>query len=100
MEPSEVTPELIKTLSKYREFFCDHFHLPLQSGSNSVLKRMRRNYTTEEYEATVALIREYFPDCQVSADVIPGFPGESCEEFEQTLKFVSRINLNQLHVFP
>src|SRR5207245_7067306 len=64
---------------------CEHIHLPLQSGSSAVLKRMRRTYTRERYLDRVALIREHVPDCALTTDIIVGFPGESDADFEQTL---------------
>ncbi|HHZ00212.1 MAG TPA: tRNA (N(6)-L-threonylcarbamoyladenosine(37)-C(2))-methylthiotransferase MtaB [Sedimentibacter sp.] len=78
---------------------CDHFHLSLQSGSNSVLKRMNRRYTKEEYKNKVDLIRKIMPDAGITTDIIVGFPGESDEEFNETVEFVKDIRFSRIHVF-
>ena len=100
LEPSEVSEALLLVLDRYRERVCDHFHLPLQSGDDSVLKRMRRTYTTAEYRATVERLRDVFPNAQMSADVIPGFPGETEDQFAATVAFIEDCGIHNLHVFP
>jgi tRNA-2-methylthio-N6-dimethylallyladenosine synthase len=70
---------------------CEHIHLPLQSGSSAVLKRMRRTYTRERYLDRVALIREHVPDCALTTDIIVGFPGETEDDFEQTLEVADAV---------
>jgi tRNA-2-methylthio-N6-dimethylallyladenosine synthase len=70
---------------------CEHIHLPLQSGSSAVLKRMRRTYTRERYLDRVAMIREHVPDCALTTDVIVGFPGETEADFQQTLELVDQV---------
>lgn len=100
LEPSEVNVTLLETLKNHGSKFCPHFHLPLQSGSNRILKLMRRTYTREEYAETVHLIRKYFPDVNISADVIVGFPQESDEDFEDTKIFLEDLEVASLHVFP
>jgi tRNA-2-methylthio-N6-dimethylallyladenosine synthase len=70
---------------------CEHIHLPLQSGSSRVLKRMRRTYTRERYLDRVAMIREHVPDCALTTDIIVGFPGETEEDFAQTLSLVDEV---------
>ena len=100
LEPSELTPELLRVLATRRELVCDHFHLPLQSGADSVLTRMRRSYTTQEYAERVALARAAFPDACIGADIIPGFPGETAAEFAATIALIRSTGLNYLHVFP
>lgn len=100
LEPRELTEDLLKVLSRRPELFCDHFHLPLQSGDDRILKLMRRSYDSETYARNVAMARGYFPEANFGADVIPGFPGESDEEFSNTLAFIRRNGLNYLHVFP
>jgi len=78
---------------------CEHIHLPLQSGSSSVLKRMRRTYTRERYLDRVALIREHVPDCALTTDIIVGFPGETEADFEQTLSLVEEIGYDGAFTF-
>lgn len=79
---------------------CRQFHLSLQSGSDSVLLRMSRRYTTEEYKKSVALLRQYMPDCAITTDVIAGFVGETEQEHNETLAFVEKIGFSRIHVFP
>src|ERR1700728_3578173 len=78
---------------------CEHIHLPLQSGSSSVLKRMRRTYTRERYLDRVALIREHVPDCAISTDIIVGFPGETEEDFLQTLEVAEQVGYDSAFTF-
>lgn len=77
-----------------------HFHLSLQSGCDSVLKRMKRRYTTEEFLRNVNGLRAAFPDCSITTDLITGFPGETEEEFQQTLDFIRACRFADMHVFP
>jgi len=98
LQPQEISPELLGLWRNDR--LCPHFHLSLQSGSNSVLKRMRRRYTAREYEKTVALIRVMVPKVAITTDVIVGFPGETDEEFDESLDFCRRLNFARIHVFP
>jgi threonylcarbamoyladenosine tRNA methylthiotransferase MtaB len=100
LEPRELTEDLLKVLSTRPELFCDHFHLPLQSGHDRILKAMRRTYDSRQYADNVALARQYFPRANFGADVIPGFPGETDEEFGSTVDFIRTTGLNYLHVFP
>lgn len=99
MEEVIADEEFIKGLSKLKNF-CPHFHLSLQSGCDSVLKRMNRRYTTCEFEKTCRLIRKYFPSASITTDVIVGFPEESEEEFDQTQQFIKKIAFAGLHIFP
>ena len=78
---------------------CEHIHLPLQSGSSPVLKRMRRTYNRERYMDRVALIREHVPDCAITTDIIVGFPGESEEDFERTLEVVEEVGYDGAFTF-
>ncbi len=79
---------------------CRHLHLSLQSGSDTVLRRMRRAYTTAEYARAVARVREQIPDVGITTDVIVGFPGESDSEFKASLDYVERMQFSRIHVFP
>jgi tRNA-2-methylthio-N6-dimethylallyladenosine synthase len=76
---------------------CEHFHIPFQSGDDEVLKAMKRGYTQEKYRRIIDKIREYMPDASISADAIVGFPGETEEQFENTLKLVKDIGFDQLN---
>lgn len=76
---------------------CEHFHIPFQSGDNEILKAMARGYTHEKYRRIIKTIREYMPDAAISADAIVGFPGETEEQFENTLKLVEDIGFDQLN---
>lgn len=98
LEPRIITEEFVREIKKVEQF-CPHFHLSLQSGSNTVLKRMNRKYSAEEYEEKVQLLRKYFENPAFTTDVIVGFPGETEEEFNETLKFVKRIGFSNIHVF-
>lgn len=99
MEDSLIDEEFLKVLSTLKNF-CPHFHLSLQSGCDNVLKKMNRHYTTDEFAASVALIRKYFPLAGITTDIIVGFPTETEEDFEETLKFVESVKFSQLHIFP
>jgi threonylcarbamoyladenosine tRNA methylthiotransferase MtaB len=99
LEPSAVTEEFAKRLSKV-DALCPHFHMSLQSGSDTVLQRMNRHYTTEEFKKSCELLKEYFSDPALTTDIICGFPGETEEEFLQTLDFVEAVGFYEIHVFP
>jgi len=79
---------------------CRHLHIPLQAGDDGILKRMRRKYTTEEYAAKIARIKEAMPGVAITTDVIVGFPGETEEQFENGYRFMERIGFSEMHVFP
>lgn len=98
VEPRLITKEFLDEVSKISKF-TDHFHLSLQSGSNSVLNRMNRKYSREEYLETVNLIRSYYKDAGITTDIIVGFPGESEEEFNDTLNLVEAVKFSRVHVF-
>mgnify|MGYP000525622709 CR=1 FL=1 len=98
LEPRVVTEEFVSALAAM-EKVCPHFHLSLQSGCDSVLKRMNRKYTTAEYEEGCRILRKYFNNPAITTDVIVGFPQETEEEFETTYDFVKRIHFYEMHVF-
>ncbi len=98
LEPRIITEEFVKTLCKC-EKVCPHFHLSLQSGSDTVLKRMNRKYTTEEYAFSVELLKKYYELPAITTDVIVGFPQETEEEFSETMEFAKRIGFSKIHVF-
>lgn len=98
LQPQEITPELIALWHNQR--LCPHFHLSLQSGSDSVLRRMKRCYITSDYQRAVALIRELVPDAAITTDVIVGFPGETEDEFEESYQFCWQTGFPRIHVFP
>lgn len=79
---------------------CPHFHLSLQSGSSEVLKNMNRHYSAEDFAAKVALIRSFFPSAAITTDIIVGFPTETEEQFEETLRFAQEIAFSDIHIFP
>ena len=98
LEASIITEDFMQRLSKLDKA-CDHFHLSLQSGSNTVLERMDRRYTADEYKEKVDLIRKYMPNSGITTDIIVGFPGETEEEFNETVDFVKKIKFSRIHVF-
>ena len=98
IEPRFITKENVERMARIDKL-CPHFHLSLQSGCNSVLKRMNRHYTAEEFKESVALLRKAFDRPAITTDVIVGFPGETKEEFEECRDFVSDIEFYEMHVF-
>ena len=99
LEPKSMTPEFISGLKELKHL-CPHFHLSLQSGSDTVLKRMNRKYTTAEYEDRVNALRAEFPDMSLTTDIITGFPGETEEEFAETIEYAKKLGFAKIHVFP
>ena len=99
LEPEMITDELIEKLGEIPAL-CPHFHLSLQSGSNEILRKMNRKYTTEQYLHVVEKLREVFPECAITTDIIVGFPFESDEDFEQSVEFAKKIGFAKIHVFP
>jgi threonylcarbamoyladenosine tRNA methylthiotransferase MtaB len=98
VQPQEITPELIGLWQNPR--LCRHFHISLQSGCDSVLQRMGRRYSTQEYQEVVGNIRASIPDVSITTDIIAGFPGETENEFDGSLEFARRMNFARIHVFP
>jgi threonylcarbamoyladenosine tRNA methylthiotransferase MtaB len=99
IEASQITDEIIEVLDQSMKI-VRHLHIPLQSGSNSVLKRMRRKYTMEFFAERLARLHEALPGLAVTSDVIVGFPGETEEEFMETYNFIKENGFSELHVFP
>lgn len=98
IEPNLLTDEIIEFVAGSKKF-VPHFHIPLQSGSNQVLKLMRRRYQRELYAGRVQKIRELMPDCCIGVDVIVGFPGETDSHFLDTYHFLNELEISYLHVF-
>ena len=99
LEPKSMTSEFISGLKELKHL-CPHFHLSLQSGSDTVLKRMNRKYDTAEYEDRVNALRAEFPDMSLTTDIVTGFPGETEEEFEETIAYAEKLKFAKIHVFP
>jgi threonylcarbamoyladenosine tRNA methylthiotransferase MtaB len=98
LQPSEISPELLALWQEER--LCRHFHLALQSGCQTVLQRMKRSYSLNQYQRTVDLIKEKIPGVAITTDVMVGFPGETDEEFEQSYSFCQQAGFANIHVFP
>lgn len=98
LEPEQLTPEVIARMAS-QDKLCPQFHLSLQSGCDATLRRMNRHYTTAEYGQIVGNLREAFPGCAITTDVMVGFAGETEEEFEASLSFVRKIGFSKVHVF-
>lgn len=96
--PEDLSPELIESYARL-EKLCEHLHLPVQSGSDTVLERMRRGYTREEYMGRILRLRERCPGVALSTDIIVGFPGESEEEFEGSLEILQEVEYDDLYAF-
>lgn len=99
LEPVVVTDEFAQKLSQMPGMMRQ-FHLSLQSGSDTVLERMKRRYTADEYYDACVTLRKYMPDCAITTDIIAGFPGETDAEFAQTLAFVEKVGFARIHAFP
>lgn len=98
IEPNLLTNRIIEFVANSQKFM-PHFHIPLQSGSNKVLASMRRRYRKELFQEKVRLIKKFMPHCSIGADVIVGFPGETEEDFKETLDFIHSEDISYLHVF-
>lgn len=98
MEPGYLTVDVVSRLAKIHKL-CPHFHLSLQSGCEATLARMNRKYTPKQYYEEIQLLRQYFPDCAITTDVMTGFPGETEEEFAQSVAFVEKCAFAKVHVF-
>ena len=103
VEPLELTTDLIRFAAGASDrpaAICPHFHIPLQSGDNDILRRMRRPYTSEFFRDLVQEIRQYLPDASLGVDVLVGFPGETDAAFERTCELLQQLPVTYLHVFP
>ena len=98
LQPQEISAELLRLWENNR--LCPHFHVPLQSGSDSILKSMRRRYDTARFVQSVGLIREFICDPGITTDLIVGFPGEGEAEFTQSREFAAGIGFSAMHIFP
>ena len=99
IEPKEVVPDLIR-MAASEEWLCRHFHIPLQSGDNDILKRMNRNYTSEEYALLTESIHSQIPLAAIGADIMAGFPGEDDKAYRNTFELVKDLPISYFHVFP
>ncbi|MDE6271663.1 MAG: tRNA (N(6)-L-threonylcarbamoyladenosine(37)-C(2))-methylthiotransferase MtaB [Muribaculaceae bacterium] len=100
IEPNLLTPEIIRWIASEARAFMPSFHIPLQSGSDKVLKLMNRRYSTDLFQSRIRLIREMMPDAFIGVDIIAGARGESDEEWQKSLDFVKGLPISRLHVFP
>ena len=98
IEPNLLTDEIIRFVAD-SERFMPHFHIPLQSGSDRILRLMRRRYQRDTYTSRVGLIKQAMPGCCIGVDVIVGFPGETDEDFEETYRYLNELDISYLHVF-
>ena len=99
LQPKEIDNELLG-IWKSNSRLCPHFHLPLQSGSDEILKKMRRRYSSEDFINITSMIRKHLPQASITTDVIVGFPSEKEKDFENTIQTINNSYLNNLHVFP
>ena len=99
LEPRVITKDFCRTMSRYGNL-CPQFHLSMQSGCDTVLQRMKRKYDTARYYESVCLLRQFFPGCAVTTDMIVAFPGETEEEFAQSLEFIQKCAFADMHIFP
>ena len=99
LEPRVVTEDFCRRLSALPNL-CPQFHLSMQSGSDTVLQRMKRKYDTARYYESVCLLRKFFPNCAVTTDMIVAFPGETEEEFAESLAFIRKCGFADMHIFP
>ena len=99
LEPRIITEEFCRQMAKLPNL-CPQFHLSMQSGSDTVLARMKRKYDTARYLESVQLLNRYFPGCAVTTDMIVAFPGETEEEFQKSLAFIQKCGFADMHIFP
>ncbi len=99
LEPRIITPEFLKEIQDIPAL-CPHFHLSLQSGCDKTLHAMNRHYSAEDYRQAVRLLRATFENCSITTDIIVGFPGETQEDFEESLRFADEMKFAKIHIFP
>ena len=99
LEPRIITEDFCRKMTQYPNL-CPQFHLSMQSGSDTVLARMKRKYDTARYYKSVALLKQYFPGCAITTDMIVAFPGETEAEFAESLAFIRRCGFADMHIFP
>ncbi len=97
-QPRDFSTSIVRTIAE-GEKICEHFHLPLQAGSNKILERMNRGYTREEYLRLVQTIRDFIPNCSITTDIIVGFPGETEDDFQQTIEMIREIRFDAAFTF-
>jgi threonylcarbamoyladenosine tRNA methylthiotransferase MtaB len=98
IEPQEITEDILKLMK--HDNICNHLHIPLQNGSDAVLKRMKRGYSASFFEDLINRIVSIYPDISLGTDIIAGFPGESEKDFSRTIELLRRLPLSYIHVFP
>ena len=99
LEPRIITEDFCRELAAFANL-CPQFHLSMQSGCDTVLARMKRKYDTARYYESVALLNRFFPGCAITTDMIVAFPGETPEEFQQSLAFIRKCGFADMHIFP
>jgi len=100
IDPTLIDTKLIELMSKENTALCNHLHIPLQSGSDEILKLMNRKYNTSYFLKLIETLRENVPDISITTDVIVGFPSETREDFRETFKVVELVRFSKVHVFP
>lgn len=100
IEITDITDKLINTIKNNNQYFCNHFHIPLQGGTDATLKRMYRKYDIAYYENKINLLKQTFPNVNITTDIMVGFSGETDEDFKETIEFVRKIRYGDIHVFP
>ncbi|MBR2790983.1 MAG: MiaB/RimO family radical SAM methylthiotransferase, partial [Eggerthellaceae bacterium] len=100
IEPTDIDEDLIGLMARENGRICRHLHIPLQSGSSKVLSEMNRRYTAEEFRALVSRLREAMPALSLTTDIIVGFPGETDDDFQETLDLARTCAFSKIHVFP
>ena len=99
LKPTIITRDFCRTLAAHKNL-CNHFHVSLQSGSDAILKRMNRGYTSDTFYQNLQNLRRHFPGCAITTDIIVGFPGETPADFQATVTLTQKCEFSQIHVFP